>query len=586
MRFLPAIVFVSLLVAAGLTPTYYAGLATYAAVLALLGLSVNVTLGYLGLISFGHAAFFGLGAYTAGLLSVNLGFNYWAAVPLAIVPGAVLGVFVGFASLRLAGPYFAIATLATAEILRLVALNWVSLTRGPLGIVVPRPRIGALDATGLTFAQYHLMICLIVVALVLLVLKRLVDSPYGRAWFALRDQPNLAESVGIAGLKYRILAIGISGGIAALAGALLVPKILVLSPDLFGLSQSSTGLLAAILGGRGMLLGPVVGGIIFAILPETLRFVDEYRIAIFALILLLVVRLRPEGLLSLLPTRSPARDAREETGTAIPVAAQNRRSLTIEGLSRSFGGLKAVQEVSFSIAPGEIVGIIGPNGAGKTTSLSLISGFVAPTSGSVIYGSRQIGGLPPHRIASLGLVRTFQHTALCPDLSAFENVMIASHLLFKETFFAALFRTGSFIGRERARAAWAAACLDKVGLSARAGEPAGTMAYGEQRMLSIAVAIAARPDILFLDEPAAGLNHTEALQLADLLRKLRDDGLTLAVVDHNLRMLMSFCDRLIVLHHGRKLAEGDPVAVRSMPDVVKAYLGEKRLKTETADAAT
>lgn len=585
MKFLPAIVLFGLLVTAGLTPTYYAGLATYAAVLALLGLSVNVTLGYLGLISFGHAAFFGVGAYAAGLLSVNLGLNYWVAVPLAIVPGAVLGVFVGFASLRLAGPYFAIATLATAEIFRLVALNWVSLTRGPLGIAVPRPRIPALETTGLTFAQYHLMICLIVMALVLLALKRLVDSPYGRAWFALRDQPNLAESVGIAGLKYRILAIGISGGIAALAGALLVPKILVLSPDLFGVSQSSTGLLAAILGGRGMLLGPVVGGIIFAVLPETLRFVDEYRIAIFALILLLVVRLRPEGLLSLLPGRSPAGDAREVPRVPIPASEQNHRGLTIKGLSRSFGGLKAVQDVSFDIAPGEIVGIIGPNGAGKTTSLSLISGFVGPTSGSVTYGSRQIGGLPPHEIAALGLVRTFQHTALCPDLSAFENVMIASHLLFKETFFAALFRTGSFVGRERARAAWAAACLDKVGLSARAGEPAGTMAYGEQRMLSIAVAIAARPDILFLDEPAAGLNHTEALRLTDVLRRLRDEGLTLAVVDHNLRMLMSFCDRLIVLHHGRKLAEGDPVAVRNMPDVVKAYLGEKRLKTETAHAS-
>jgi branched-chain amino acid transport system permease protein len=584
MKFIPAIVLVGLIIAAGLTPSYYAGLATYAAVLALLGLSVNVTLGYLGLISFGHAAFFGVGAYAAGLLSVNLGLNYWAAIPIAIIPGVILGVFVGFASLRLAGPYFAIATLATAEIFRLVALNWVSLTRGPLGIIVPRPRIPAFEAAGLTFAQYHLIICLIVVAFVLLALKRLVNSPYGRAWFALRDQPNLAESIGIAALKFRILAIALSGGIAALAGALLVPKILVLSPDLFGLSQSSTGLLAAILGGRGMLLGPVVGGIIFAILPETLRFVDEYRIAIFALILLLVVRLRPEGLLSLLPVRSPAGNPRGKSDVTIPASEPKRQTLAIKGLSRSFGGLKAVQDVSFSITPGEIVGIIGPNGAGKTTSLSLISGFVSPTSGSVIYGAHQIGGLPPHEIAALGLVRTFQHTALCPGLSAFENVMIASHLLFKETLFAALFRSRSFVTRELARAAWATACLDKVGLSARADEPAGTMAYGEQRMLSIAVAIAARPDTLFLDEPAAGLNHTEALRLADVLRKLRDEGMTLAVVDHNLRMLMSFCDRLVVLHHGKKLAEGDPVAVRNMPDVVKAYLGEKRLKKEVAHA--
>jgi branched-chain amino acid transport system permease protein len=580
MKVLPAVILAGLLIAAAMMPTYYAGLATYAAVLALLGLAVNVTLGYLGLISFGHAAFFGLGAYAAGLLSVNLGLNYWAAIPLAIVPGAILGVFVGFASLRLAGPYFAIATLATAEIFRLVALNWVSLTRGPLGVIVPRPRISMLDATGLTFAQYHLMICIVTVALVLVVLKRLLGSPYGRAWFALRDQPKLAESVGISGLKYRILAIAISGGIAALAGALLVPKILVLSPDLFGVSQSSTGLLAAILGGRGMLLGPVLGGIIFAVLPETLRFVDEYRIAIFAVILLLVVRLRPEGLLSLLPAAVRRPIAPEVAGSTVVVSENRHRDLRLQGLSRSFGGLKAVENVSFSVAPGEIVGIIGPNGAGKTTCLSLISGFLRPTSGSINYGSDRIDGLAPHAVARLGLVRTFQHTAVCPTLTAFENVMIATHLLRIETFGAALFRTRGFVERERLRTGWAAACLDKVGLTPRAGEPAGTMAYGEQRMLSIAVAIAARPDILFLDEPAAGLNQTEASRLADLLRRLRDDGLTVAVVDHNLRMLMSFCDRLIVLHHGQKLAEGDPVTVRNTPDVIRAYLGEKRLKTE------
>lgn len=584
MRFLGPISLAILLCAAALLPSYHAGLAVYAAVLALLGLSVNITLGHLGLISFGHAAFFGLGAYAAGLLSLNAGLNYWAAVPLAAIPGATLGLVVGFASLRLSGPYFAIATLATAEIFRLTALNWVSVTRGPLGLVVPRPRIPGLEQLGLTFAQYHLMICISVVGLVLLALKHLIDSPYGRAWSALRDQPDLAQSIGISGLRYRVIAIAISGGIAAVAGALLVPKILVLSPDLFGVTQSSTGLLAAILGGRGFLLGPVLGGIIFAILPETLRFVDEYRIAIFALILLVVVRVRPEGLLSLIPRSVKVRESLEPKDLAFKPPVVSRETLKIGGLSRSFGGLRAVDGVSFEVAAGEIVGLIGPNGAGKTTSLSLITGFVKPTKGTIAYGGVQISGLQPHEVARKGLVRTFQHTAVCPTLSAYENVKIATHLLHPETLAASLLRTRSFLDREALRSSWAAVCLKRVGLSARASEPAGAMAYGEQRMLSIAVALAAGPKILFLDEPAAGLNHTEASRLADLIRELCRDGLTILVVDHNLRMMMSFCHRMIVLHHGKMLAQGDPETVRKHPDVIKAYLGEKRTKADSENA--
>ncbi|WP_022720432.1 ATP-binding cassette domain-containing protein [Rhodopseudomonas sp. B29] len=555
-------------------PSYYASLAVYAVVLSMLGVSVNISSGYLGLMSFGHAAFFGLGAYAAGLLAVRWGVNFWLAVALASLPAAALGAVVGVASLRVSGHYFAIATLVVSEILRLLSLNWISLTRGPLGVVVPRPRIAYFESFGLIFAQYHLMICIVVLALLIEIMRRLVASPYGRAWMALRDKQELAESVGIAPLSHKVGAIALSGGIAGLAGALLVPRILVLSPDLFGTNFSATGLLAVIVGGKGTLLGPVFGGVLFAAAPELLRSIDAYRIAVFALILLLVVRIRPGGLASLLPRGS----AGEARNAAIPPSKPvvQAASLAISSISKSFGGLKAIDDVSFSVLRGRILGLIGPNGAGKTTCLSLVSGFLTPSQGSIDIGPRKLTGLSAPRVAEEGVVRTFQHTTLCPMLTVFENVLIGTHLLSPETAWSAVLQTKAYLEREKVRASWAQACLEKVGLAGRHQSEAGALPYGEQRLLSIAVALAARPDFLLLDEPAAGLSGTEAVSLVRLLRQLRDDGVTIILIDHNLRMMMEICDELVVIHHGKMLAQGDPVSVRNDPAVIEAYLGQRR----------
>ncbi len=569
---------------------YYTGILAYAAVLGLLGLSVTLTLGYIGYISFGHAAFFGLGAYTAGLLAVKASVPFWFAVPIAILPGVLLGALVGFASIRVGGAYFAIATLTVSEILRLVALNWMDLTRGPLGVLVPRPRIAALAELGLDFQRYYLLICVACLALTVIGLSRLLRSPYGRAWLAIREASDLAESVGIPTLRYRVINIAISGGLAGLAGALFVPKILVLTPDLFNPMMSATGLLVAILGGKATLIGPILGGLVFAILPEALRFIDQYRIAVFAILLLLVVRLQPGGIMAMLPKRWTARKSQTPIdGAANPGEATvtTTEALRIDGLGRSFGGLRAVHDVSFEVRPGELLGLIGPNGAGKTTCLTLISGFTAPGAGRVRLGDADLGGLAPNVVADLGVVRTFQQTLLCGQLSPFENVLMGTHRVAPEGFLACLIQGKAFRERERKRAASASECLALVGLTDRAATRAADLPYGEQKMLSIAVALASRPGMLLLDEPAAGLNHTEAMRLSELLKRLRDRGLTLLVVDHNLRMMMQLCDRIVVLHLGEKLAEGTPAEVRANPEVVRAYLGDHAtvLPSPTAEAA-
>jgi len=415
-------------------------------------------------------------------------------------------------------------------------------------------------------------LCLV---LALVALGRLLHSPWGRAWQAIREAPALAQSVGINTLRYRVVNTTLSGGLASLAGALLVPKILVLTPDLFSPMLSATALLVAIVGGVGSIVGPVLGGIVFSVFPEALRFIDQYRIAVFALLLLVIIRLQPGGIIAFVPKRWLPKAERSETGKEAVLFPQSemKSDLAIANLGRSFGGVCAVQDVSFTIRPRELLGIIGPNGAGKTTCLTLVSGFAKPSEGEIRLGDRVLSGLAPHIVAGRGVVRTFQQALLCSELSVFENVLIGTHLGAPEGFFASLLQGADYREREGERAGRALHCLRLVGLEADVSVQASDLPYGEQKMLSIAVALAAGPSLLLLDEPAAGLNHTEAQTLSDLLKRLRDTGLTLVVVDHNLRMMMQLCDRIVVLHHGQKLTEGEPHEVRKDADVQRAYLG-------------
>lgn len=557
------------------TSGFYAGLIIYAGVLAIFALSINLIFGYLGYVTFGHAAFLGLGAYTAGILSTWLGWNYWYTLPLAIVPGVLLGALLGLASLRLSGAYFAIASLTVAEILHLLAANWVELTRGPLGlVVVPQGWLGMSPQTT------TLVITLASCAVLVYLMDRLVRSPFGRAWMAIKQSLPLAESLGIATLRYRVANLALSGGIAAYAGFLLVPKILVLTPDLFGAGYSATGLLAVALGGRGSIAGTLLGAAIFSLLPEALRFVDEFRLGIFAILLLVVVRALPGGLVSLLKNAGPKRRDMPETDTVKTGSYEAPQSgetgvplLKAMAICKSFGGLKAVTDIDITVGQGEIVGLIGPNGAGKTTCLNLLSGYLQPDTGHVEFQRQDMTGRPAHDMARAGIVRTFQQTMLFGDLSVRDNILIATHLVTAESPLAVLLRTGKYRGRESARRQAAEQALALVGLITRADIKASDLTYGEQRLLAIALALAAQPRLLLLDEPAAGLNHTEAIQLATLLMALRKSGLSILIIDHNLKMMMNLCDRVVVMHHGRKIADGVPQNVVADPAVVKAYMG-------------
>lgn len=558
---------------------YMQGLFVLVCVYSMLALSANLVFGYLGYTTFGQAAFFGLGGYTTVLLSTAAGVNFWAAALIAIAPGMLLGALVGAASLRVGGAYFAITSLTVAEILRLIADNWIGLTRGPMGLLLPRPSIPFLNDMGLSFSQYYLGITVLAAGIVFAVVWRLLRSPAGRAWEAIRESSSLAEAVGIGTLRYRVLNVALAGGIASLAGALVMPKVLVASPDLFGNYYSAIALLMVILGGRGSLLGSLIGGAMFALLPELLRSVDEYRLAIFAALLLVFVLLRPAGIVSLLAplaerwARKPV--ARAALAGIMPLQAEPTSVPLVEldAVSKRFRGLTAVDGVSFSVKGGEVVGLMGPNGAGKTTCLSMISGFLKPSSGRIVLAGGSLANVPPHEIAKRGMVRTFQQTVLFPNLTALENVLIATHLAAAGGIHSPFLRPRTFASSEARCAALAAGVLDFVGLSARADMKASDLAYGEQRFLSVALALAARPKVLLLDEPAAGLNPTEASALTAILRKLRATGVAVVLIEHNVPMMMEICDRLVVLHHGVKIAEGTPAEIGRNEAVQEAYFG-------------
>jgi len=581
---LAGLVLVALL-ASVLRSAYWLDVTTYAAVLAVYVLGVSVTFGQLGFVSFGHAAFLGLGAYTAGILCVKLGWNYWLLLPLAVLPGLLLGGLLGVVSARLSGAYFAIATLVVAEILVLLATNWVDLTRGPMGLMVTVPPLPLAKALGWNAQQGYLAVVGLALVLAFVLLRNLRDSATGRSWAAIREAPALAESLGIGTARARVFNIAVSGGVAALAGALLVPKVFVLSPALFGVANSATGILGVIVGGKATLAGPMLGGALFALLPEALRFLGELNFAAFALLLLVVVRVLPGGLVGWLGQRpglqrwQARRTAAAEADPVVPqpLAARAHRAgqaLQLLGVSRHFKGLKAVDDVSFAVAGGEIVGLIGPNGAGKTTLLNMLSGFLPTTRGQVLAFGQDIAGLAPHAVARRGVVRSFQQTAVCAPQTVAMNMRIAAHLHRRADLVGSLLRLPGWQRREQQRLAHALGCLHEVGLGERLQHQAGSLPYGEQKLLGVAMALAAEPAVLLLDEPAAGLNHAEAARLAQVLRGLRDKGLTLVVVDHNLKMLMSLVDRVVVLHHGVKIADGTPQAVTALPAVVQAYLGQ------------
>jgi branched-chain amino acid transport system permease protein len=557
---------------------------------ALVALGLNILVGLAGLVSLGQAGIYALGAYAAAVLATRYGFGFFPVLAAAIALTAFAGVLLAYPTVRVRGVYLAVITIAFGLIVQNVAIEWRDLTGGTLGISnVPRIDLGwgPLSTQGL----YYLFAAVTFVAFLLH--HNVMASRYGRGMRAVAQSETAARALGIDPTMKRVLAFTISAVYAGIAGALYAYLNRYVNPDTFSFGDSIRFLLMVILGGAGTTLGPIVGAGVLTWIPNVLQEFGRWQSFAYGALLALVIFVLPKGIVGtgrdwgarlfardvpkerasgVWPARSQAADALLATRDVADGPAVETRALTIR-----FGGLTAVSEVDLAVERASVHAVIGPNGAGKTTLLNALSGFYAPTSGEIRVGGTSVGGTRSDRIARSGLTRTFQNTELFGDMSVAENVLVGLDTRCRTGFLGTIMRLPGFFREEREMRKRARLLLDYVGLAAYAGEAAKNLPFGHQRRLEIARALALSPQVILLDEPAAGLTHGEIEDLIALVRDLKRLGVTVVLVEHHVDMIMAVSDHVTVLDYGEVIASGPPDAIRDDPRVIEAYFGSGAL---------
>jgi branched-chain amino acid transport system permease protein len=535
--------------------------------IAVFGLSV--VLGLCGQINLSQAAFFGFGAYVVGLGTTDWHMSYWLCLLLGCGVALVAGAFLGMSTLRLGGHYLAMVTISFQQIVTLVMINAVWLSHGPDGVSnIGRPD---LFRTG----QSYLAFCVAMLAIVGYLVWHLPDTKLGRAMRAVRDNELAAGVNGIDVFRTKIYAFAICAVLGGLAGGLFAGGFAYVSPDQFSFAESIQFLTMSLLGGVASPIGSAIGTGLLILIPEWLRFlktVPGLYLAIYGLFVILIVRFMPDGIWGFVAAAFERWRAQIKAPPAVkalqlkPATVGGDIVLEVTGLSKYFGGLKAVDGVDIAVKRGGVHALIGPNGSGKTTTLNVLSGLYKATSGKIVLDGTDITNMPPHQRTAAGLGRTFQNIRLFRSMTALENVEIGAE------------RPGNTMvgkGGDAALTERAMEALTFVGLGSRANELISSFSYGHQRLIEIARALASNPTLLLLDEPAAGLNSTEKLELHELLKRIAAQGLTILIIDHDMTLVSEAAQHITVLNFGRRIADGESMAVLRHPDVVSAYLGSE-----------
>jgi ABC-type branched-subunit amino acid transport system ATPase component/ABC-type branched-subunit amino acid transport system permease subunit len=543
------------------------------ALTAIVGVGLNVLLGLSGQVSLGHVGFYAIGAYVSAILMTK-GVSFWLALPLASMLAGLIGALLALPALRVAGPYLAMITIAFAFIVQHGTIEWKSLTGGQNGLMAFAPP----TLFWRPFAERETAILSVLLAAAALVLFRLLSqSPWGRAMVAVRDSETAARSIGLNPVTIKTASFAISAAFAGLAGAVYSPLMMFVAPDSFPFSQSILFLLAVIVGGAGSLFGPVVGAAITVLLPELLSSLAEYRLLFVGALLLSVLWIAPEGVIGLFARLLPKRKHQVDA-EPLPIdlrsflgGAGASDDLIVRSIGIAFGGVKAATDVSFTAPPGRITSLIGPNGAGKSTVLNMVGGFYRPDTGSVTLGGIELAGAPAWRVARSGIARTYQTTQLFGAMTVLDNVLIALRRGWLGNPLGALARA---VDEDIAHA-----LLAFAGYRGRTDIEARYLAHVDLRLVEIARALATRPRVLLLDEPAAGLMRADKDQLGGLLKKIAVSGIAVILVEHDMQLVMAVSDHIVVLDTGSVIASGDPAKVRSDPAVLKAYLGAGDMQT-------
>jgi branched-chain amino acid transport system permease protein len=572
---------VALLAIPIVAPPFWVTLGNYIGLYSIVALGLVLLTGVAGQTSFGQAAFVGLGAYTTAFLTTHYGASPWLSLPVGLALTLVVALALGFITLRMQGHYLPLATIAWGISLYFLFgnLEWLGGHTGMTGI--PALSLAGFDLKD--ERHFYVLIWTITLA-ALWATGNLLDSRPGRALRALKGGLEMAEAFGVDSARLKIIAFVYAALLACISGWLYAHLQRFINPTPFDLRQGIEYLFMAVVGGAGSVWGAIIGATLITVLKQILQDVlpgilgraGNFEIVVFGVLMILLLQFARNGVwpfvARLLPRRKPAP---VPDAPLLPTRERARDAarplLEVQRARKAFGGLVAVNDLTFDIRNGEILGLIGPNGAGKSTTFALISGAQPLTAGAILFRGESIGSREPYKVARLGIGRTFQHVRLLPQMSVLDNVALGAYL--RGT--AGVARSALRLDRdEEARTrAVAARQIARVGLGEHTFDDAGSLPLGKQRIVEIARALAADPSLLLLDEPAAGLRYLEKQALADLLRSLKGEGMTILLVEHDMEFVMGLTDRLIVMDFGEKLAEGSPEAIQRDPRVLEAYLG-------------
>ena len=562
-------------------PDFWIAQLNYIGLYSLTCLGLVLLTGVGGLTSFGQAAFVGIGAYTTAWLTLNLGMSPWLTVFVGLALTAVSALVVGIITLRMSGHYLPLATIAWGLSLYYLMGNLSALGKydGLLGI--KSLSIGDFDV-GQGRAFFVLTWVLLLAGAWALV--NLLDSRPGRAIRSLKGGTQMAEAMGINTFRYKVTIFLLAALFASVAGWLLAHFQRTVNPSAFGLKMGIEYLFMTVVGGVGHVWGAIVGAGLVKLLDDYLQVAlpaligtsGSYEVIVFGVALVLVLKYMPDGLWAMVVSRLRKRPRPNDWQDAPELPARERPQmgqvvLEVDRIRKQFGGLTAVNDISFEISAGQIVGLIGPNGAGKSTTFNLITGVLGKTSGQVRFRGQDISALSSREISRQGMARTFQHVKMIPEMTVLENVALGAYTRGRSGVLGAMLRLNQ--AEERRLFKQAQRQLERIGMGQYLHEQAGNLAMGPQRMMEIARALCCDPALLLLDEPAAGLRHKEKQALAAVLRQLQSEGMSILLVEHDMDLVMTVCDHLVVMEFGTLLTRGTPAEVQANPAVRAAYLG-------------